>query len=89
MMLFYPKGITTNTEGAAAYLPTAKTVSGAKTAPYQLQDFVTTMAGSFLPQNETLDSSGQLINFHAGVFLYTANIVVQNTESRARYAFKS
>ena len=79
------KGITTNTEGAAAYLPATQTLTGNTTAPYQLKDFVATMAGSFLPQNETLDSSGALINFHAGVFLYTANIVVKNTENRARY----
>lgn len=45
------------------------------------------MPGGFLPQNETLDASGHWINFHAGVFLYTANIIVKNTMAKERYSY--
>ena len=85
ILLLAFSGITVNTEGVAAHFPATQTISNTRTTPYQLQNFVRTKSGSFLPQNETVDSNGILTNFHAGVFLYTTNIVLKNTQAGARF----
>eukprot|EP00794_Sanderia_malayensis_P015994 gene15994-17605_t len=82
--LIFIEGVTVHTEGVAGQKSSNEIVTRAKTSPKQLSNFETTRPGAFSARNGTLTSTGSLVNFHPGVFLLTANVMILNTASSTR-----